>query len=241
MALNDETYYYIFTDNQRIVGDNDGGTLKAHSSHASAGKYFLEYERGKYFSLWSKRTRKYVCAANEGHVTANRGKRKEWELFEFDGTADTWGKIVCNRDDKPWYTKDEGAIHHKDHTGTYLFVPCDMVVTKRCLQYVTSLTNPSAAPAKLRHSLTVGFSSSVSQTESLKVAAGFVIEKVFKLDIEATQSVTTTSTESTARTITVEASVSPGEAIEILQEVAYAPAGFSYSTGHYEVRNRSQK
>ena len=239
MASNrlNQTYYYIFTDNKKVVGDNHSHTLKAHAFLASAGKYYLRYERGDYFSLQCSKTDRYVCAANTGHVTANRKKREEWELFKFNGTKDTWGTIVCNRDDKPWYTKDDGAIHHKDHTGTYLFVPCEMTVTKRCLQYVTSLKNPSAVPTKLTHALRVGFSSSVSQTESLRFVAGSIIEQVFKYDIEASESRTETSTSSSDRTITVEVNVPAGGSVEILQEITYAPAGFSYATGHYEVRN----
>ena len=237
----EEKSYYIFTDNERIVGDNDSMTLRAHPSHASAGEYLLKYEEGEYFSLRCLKTGKYVSAASFGHVTANRDERKESELFKFDGTDDTWGKIVC-KDGEPWYTKidgDEAYIHHKDRQGLYLFVPCDMAVTERRLELVASADNTSPEMGKLTrsYSLTVGFSSSISKTKSLKVVAGFLIESVFKLDIESTKSCTRTktSTESSTETITVEVSVSPGGFVQIYQQVAYAPAGFRFRTGHYKI------
>ena len=114
-ALRGNKHYYRFTDN-KIVGDNESGTLKAHEYHVNAGEYYLQYESGEYFSFQCRHTAKYVSTANEGHVTANRGERQKWELFKFNGSEDSWGTIVCNRDNKAWYywyTQSDGAIHHE--------------------------------------------------------------------------------------------------------------------------------
>ena len=91
---------------------------------------------------------------------------------------------------------------------------------------------------KQTFTLKVGFSSTVAQTTSLKVAAGFIIEKVFKEDIEMTHSMTTSKTHSKEEAITIEVPVPPGKQVVILQETAYAQAGFSYLTGHYRLQEQ---
>ena len=58
----------------------------------------------------------------------------------------------------------------------------------------------------------------------MKVVAGFMIEKVFRSEIEATTSMTTTITASSDTRKSVEVSISPGEKVKILQEVAKAQA-----------------
>jgi len=191
-----------------------------------------------FFSLRCERTGKYVCAGNEGHVTANRSEQRDWELFKFDGTKDTWGRILCNRDSKYWYTKKDGAIHHKDHVGQYLFVPCTMSITNGVFKPVATLQNATTVMGKQTFTLKVGFSSTVAQTTSLKVAAGFIIEKVFKEDIEMTHSMTTSKTHSKEEAITIEVPVPPGKQVVILQETADAQAGFSYLTGHYRLQEQ---
>ena len=74
----------------------------------------------------------------------------------------------------------------------------------------------------------------------MKVVAGFMIEKVFRSEIEATTSMTTTITASSDTRKSVEVSISPGEKVKILQEVAKAQAGFVYLTVHFEVRDISE-
>eukprot|EP01084_Bolivina_argentea_P298194 513834_1 len=110
-------FYVRNIHNNYWVG-NDSKTMNV-TKNKSGGAQFIVEQSGGQFSIRCYGTGRYLCSANEGHVTCNRKKVGNWEKFEFQPNPQNDGSwlIIGNRDNKSIY-ENNGYVHHKNSGST---------------------------------------------------------------------------------------------------------------------------
>ncbi len=164
---------YFNSDNAGFVGMNTSKTLKCNDTSPSAG-IFRFIKKGNSYAIKLRDEERYCCAANEGHVTLNRKKIGDWELFdlEYDQEENNY-KIKCKRDQKYWYTKSDGAIHHKDHVSRYVILPLKgAVITDEGWKEVAHHSNGGSTPFPVKVNIKTGTAMSDKTSNLVKSVIG---------------------------------------------------------------------